>query len=353
MRRERTLVWGLVCLFAAVNTAPAADEPEAHRPLNVLMIAVDDLRPDLGCYGNGVAKTPNIDRLAARGVVFGHAYCQQAVCSPSRTSLMTGQRPDATRVFDLKTHFRTALPDCVTLPQYFKANGYHCTALSKIYHRGYEDGRSWSEPHWYPNGKTIDTDPDDWTRQTATKLGGGVEEYSADTPRAESGKGPATVVSEKADDALPDGSTAAEAVQRIAMLSKKDKPFFLAVGLLKPHLPFVAPKKYWDLYDAAAIPTFRPARRHSPGTPTASSTSTSTSRRATRFRRTWPAGSGTATTPASATPTPRSVACSMPSTRPASPTARSSCSGAITAGSSATTASGTSTPTSNSPPGHR
>ena len=264
MLLERTLVRGLVCLLATVAAvrAPAANDAESRRPLNVLMIAVDDLRPDIGCYGSRIAKTPHMDRLAARGVVFGHAYCQQAVCSPSRTSLMTGQRPDITRVLDLKTHFRTALPDCVTLPQHFKANGYHCAALNKIYHRGYEDGRSWSEPHWYPNGKTVDADPNDWTKQTTKKVGGGVEEYSADTPRAESGKGPATVVSDKSDDELPDGYTAAEAVRRIATLSKQDKPFFLAVGLLKPHLPFVAPKKYWDLYDPATIPG--PAIDHLP-----------------------------------------------------------------------------------------
>ena len=213
MLLERTLVRGLVCLLATVAAvrAPAANDAESRRPLNVLMIAVDDLRPDIGCYGSRIAKTPHMDRLAARGVVFGHAYCQQAVCSPSRTSLMTGQRPDITRVLDLKTHFRTALPDCVTLPQHFKANGYHCAALNKIYHRGYEDGRSWSEPHWYPNGKTVDADPNDWTKQTTKKVGGGVEEYSADTPRAESVKGPATVVSDKSYDELPDGYTAAEA----------------------------------------------------------------------------------------------------------------------------------------------
>jgi len=95
----------------------AADGP------NVLFIAVDDLRPEMGCYGNTVVKTPNLDRLAARGTVFNYAYCQQAVCSPSRSSLMTGRRPDATRVWDLETHFRVALPDCVTIPEHFKANG--------------------------------------------------------------------------------------------------------------------------------------------------------------------------------------------------------------------------------------
>ena len=120
---------------------------ESGRKLNVLFIAVDDLRPEMGCYGNSIVNTPNFDRLAARGILFDHAYCQQAVCSPSPSSLLTGRRPDATRVWDLNTHFRVALPDVVTLPQYFKANGYYCAALSKIYHHGFEDGRSWSEPH--------------------------------------------------------------------------------------------------------------------------------------------------------------------------------------------------------------
>ena len=145
---------------------------------NVLFIVVDDLRPEMGCYGNKIVKTPNLDRLAARGMVFTHAYCQQAVCSPSRSSLMTGKRPDATQVWDLETHFRVALPDTITLPQHFKANGYYCAALSKVYHRGFEDGRSWSEPHWYPNGKTVDTDPKDWSKRITRNIGVGVEEYS-------------------------------------------------------------------------------------------------------------------------------------------------------------------------------
>jgi iduronate 2-sulfatase len=154
---------------AAVSSAVAA-EPK----LNVLFIAVDDLRPEMGCYGNPVVQTPHLDYLPARGIVFNHAYCQQAVCSPSRSSLMTSRRPDATRVWDLNTHFRVALPDAVTLPQHFKANGYCCAALSKIYHHGFEDGRSWSERHWYPNGQTVDTDPADPTRRIVAKVGDGV-----------------------------------------------------------------------------------------------------------------------------------------------------------------------------------
>jgi arylsulfatase A-like enzyme len=251
----------------AVSSAIAA-EPK----LNVLFIAVDDLRPEMGCYGNPVVKTPNLDRLAARGIVFNHAYCQQAVCSPSRSSLMTSRRPDATRVWDLNTHFRVALPDAITLPQHFKANGYYCAALSKIYHHGFEDGRSWSEPHWYPNGQTVDTDPADPTRHIVAKVGGAVREYRdrpqpADNDRPNRGlrqvtKGDAFEISPKDDDELPDGRTAVEAVKRLHALKERGQPFFLAVGFLKPHLPFVAPKKYWDLYDPEKIP--RPLINHLP-----------------------------------------------------------------------------------------
>ena len=259
MNRAILPIAAVVLLAPLAIRAASAEQPA--RP-NVLFIAVDDLRPELGCYGNKIVKSPNIDRLAARGIVFNHAYCQQAVCSPSRSSLMTGRRPDATRVWDLETHFRVALPDVVTLPQYFKANGYHCAALSKIYHHGFEDGRSWSEPHWYPNGQTIDTDPADWTKRIVKKTAAGVQEFRQATAAADNdkpaagkaGKGNAFEVSAKSDDALPDGATAAEAVKRLHDLKTKGQPFFLAVGFLKPHLPFVAPKKYWDLYDPEKIP---------------------------------------------------------------------------------------------------
>jgi arylsulfatase A-like enzyme len=252
------LVLPLLALLFAAPRPLAAEKP------NVLFIAVDDMRPELGCYGNKVIKTPNIDRIAARGMVFNHAYCQQAVCSPSRSSLLTGRRPDATKVWDLETHFRVALPDAIALPQHFKTNGYWCSALSKIYHHGFEDGRSWNEPHWYPNGTTIDTDSVDWTKRKTTRFEGGVTEYSArlspdnDQPlvnkKGKGKAGPAFEASPKRDEELPDGATAVEAVKRIHALKQKGQPFFLAVGFLKPHLPFVSPKKYWDLYDPEKIP---------------------------------------------------------------------------------------------------
>ena len=260
----------VVAMLLSLTALRAADKP------NVLFIVVDDLRPELGCYGNKIIKSPSIDRIATRGTLFNHAYCSQAVCSPSRTALLTGLRPDMTRVWDLETHFRVAQPDCITLPQYFKANGYWCAALSKVYHAGFEDGRSWNEPHWYPKGRSVDTDPVDWTKQIITKHGVSVQEYvektkpdSADNDKpgkkanGKEGKGgPAFEVSPKQDDELPDGATAAEAVKRLHAFKQKDQPFFLAVGFLKPHLPFVVPKKYWDLYDPNTIPL--PAIDHLP-----------------------------------------------------------------------------------------
>ncbi|MFN7736419.1 MAG: sulfatase-like hydrolase/transferase [Pirellula sp.] len=245
----------VVACFWLAQAVAATERP------NVLFIAVDDLRPELGCYGNPIVKTPNLDRLATRSVVFDRAYCQQAVCSPSRTAMLTGLRPDTTKVWDLKTHFRAAQPDCVTLPQLFKSNGYHTSALSKIYHSGYEDGRSWSEPHWYPKGRSVDTDPMDWSKRIVTRHDINTEEFanpiaerSNDSKNQEAKKGPAFEVSPKSEEQLPDGATAAEAIRRLKTLKEQGAPFFLAVGFLKPHLPFVAPKKYWDLYDPDSIP---------------------------------------------------------------------------------------------------
>ncbi len=205
---------------------------------NVLFIAVDDLRPELGCYGARHIKSPNIDRLAAEGMVFQRAYCQQAVCSPSRTSLLTGLRPDSTRVYDLETHFRKTIPNVVTLPQHFKENGYYTAAMGKIYHGNLNDTLSWSEPWWRPQSK-----------RKAPRGYVSAENVTLDT--AKNSRGYAFESADEPDSIYQDGMTADRAIQTLRRI--KDKPFFLAVGFLKPHLPFVAPKKYWDLYDPATI----------------------------------------------------------------------------------------------------
>ena len=216
---------------------PAAPPP-AKRP-NILFFAVDDLRPELGCYGVAGIKSPNIDRLARQGMVFDRAYCQQAVCSPSRTSLLTGARPDATKVWDLVTHFRKAMPDVVTLPQHFKQNGYFVRGIGKIFHPGYDDERSWSVPWQTPKAPTY----------ARVK---GPDEKDEDKPKQKDG--PAYEAGDVPDEFYRDGMVADLAVKTLRELKKKQEPFFFAVGFAKPHLPFVSPKKYWDLYDPATIP---------------------------------------------------------------------------------------------------
>ncbi|MFB9296260.1 sulfatase [Persicitalea jodogahamensis] len=224
---------GLIVVFL-VSLKPRSEVPA--RP-NVLFIAVDDLRPELGCYGDGLVKSPNIDRLAASGLLFERAYCQQAVCSPSRTSLLTGLRPDSTRVYDLTTHFRTTVPDVVTLPQHFKNNGYVTAWWGKLYHANLTDPISWTL-----QGEQME--PKSNWRAYAT-------EASKQIAARHDGAGPAFERAELPDNAYPDGKIAEKAIETLRAIRDKPnaaRPFFLAVGFYKPHLPFNAPKKYWDLY---------------------------------------------------------------------------------------------------------
>lgn len=216
---------------------------------NVLFIAVDDLRPNLGCYGDEIAVTPNIDRLAERGVRFNRAYCQVAVCNPSRASLMTGLRPDTLGVWTLPIHFREAKPDAVTLPQWLRKSGYTAVSHGKIYHNPTPDPQSWSEPirdlpklpYAYPEG----------TRDI-------VRDAMAELPdrdwRKNNLRGPATASPDLPDDKVLDGARTNMCIEDLKRLGKGDKPFFLAMGYIRPHLSFVAPKKYWDMYDAEKLP---------------------------------------------------------------------------------------------------
>ncbi len=226
---------------------------------NVLLICVDDLKPIVGCYG-GTAKTPNIDRLAARGVQFQAAYCNQAVCAPSRNALLSGIRPDRMGIYDLGTNFRASKADAVTLPQAFKSGGYRTEAMGKIFHVGHgnhEDPASWSEPHFQaksiayalPESRSnagLTREEALFANQSPESLPRGAAYESADVP----------------DSGYPDGVVAERAIERLKFAKEHpETPFFLAVGFLKPHLPFCAPKKYWDLYDPQA---FRLAERRTP-----------------------------------------------------------------------------------------
>jgi len=229
---------------------------------NILMIAVDDLKPTIAAYGDAIVHSPNLDRLAAAGMTFTNAHCQQAVCGPSRASLLTGLRPDQTRVWDLKTKIRVENPEVVTLPQYFRLNGYESVGVGKIFdfrsvEGGHErdDPASWSRPYVVfpenPESEMGILDPDfiARVRETREQLG---DRATWDKVRtAVGGVPPFEGDQDVPDEAYDDGNIAATAVDLIEELAPRDEPFFLAVGFKKPHLPFVAPKKYWDLYDTA------------------------------------------------------------------------------------------------------
>jgi len=229
-------------VLAGGTTEPAAGKR------NVLFVAVDDLRPQLGCYGDKLVKSPSLDKLATTGLLFGRAYCQQALCSPSRSSLLTGRRPDTTKIVTIGPHFREFLPDVVTLAQHFKNNGYVTRAIGKVFHNGLDDAPSWSAP--WENAKVSGYSPKGQARlkeRLAEAKKAGIDI----TDRRKVPYGPAHEAPDCRDNELMDGANADRALEILREI--KDKPFFLAVGFSKPHIPYVAPKRYWDLYDPQQI----------------------------------------------------------------------------------------------------
>ena len=232
----------------------------ADERMNVLFIAADDLRPELGCYGKSYIKSPHIDQLAQRGMVFNRAYCQAAICRASRVSLLTGLRPDSTEVWSNGSrhkHFRDHLPDIVTLPQHFKNHGYWAISFGKIFHgafdirNGWNDKVSWSTHSWYPGPRYYYTDRgvriarEVFASKTKAK-GARIDDWVNHFVLGLSHEAP-----DIDDDVLQDGQIAIRGIK--ALRENKDKTFFLALGFLKPHLPFIAPKKYWDLYPPEKI----------------------------------------------------------------------------------------------------
>ncbi len=232
-------------LFILIFLSPSTIHAQKKK-MNILFISVDDMNNDLGVYGHSLVKSPSIDRLASKGMTFEKAYCQMPWCSPSRSSLLTGLRPNKTKVMDLQYHFRQELPDIVTLPQLFKNNGYHVARVGKIYHYGnpgdigtnsLDDRVSWSE-RINPAGldkTSLEPDVTNYTPQNKG-LGASMAYYSD---------------SKGTDQEHTDGKVADEAIRLLK--ENKNKPFFIAAGFYRPHTPWIAPKKYFDLYNPADI----------------------------------------------------------------------------------------------------
>jgi len=237
----------LLKLVAAplVFTTALSSAYSKDRKMNVLFIAVDDMNNDLGCYGHPLVKSPNIDRLASKGVAFANAYCQLPLSSPSRSSLLTGLRPDKTRVFDLTYHFRQDLPDIITLPQMFMKNGYYVARVGKMYHygnpgdigtNGLDDRASWME-RINPAGMDKTSLEPDIINYTPKRGLGSSMSFLADK--------------EGNDNDHTDGKVATETIK---LLEKhKDEPFFIAAGFYKPHCPWVTPDEYFDIYNLSQM----------------------------------------------------------------------------------------------------
>ncbi len=253
LRNSSPILLFILPVLLCVCSTAGADRP------NILLVLVDDLKPVLGCYGDPVAKTPHIDQLAARGMRFDLAYCNQAVCAPSRFTLMLGSRSTSTGLYGLGSQLRRKLPDAVTLPQFFARYGYRTQSLGKVFHIGHGnegDPQSFLVPLF--QDKVIEyltpesTDGGRLTREEALftnqQLGA-----TGSLPRGAAFESPA------ADDTdYADGRVAAETIRRLkAAKTRRERqgtPFFIAVGFVRPHLPFCVPKRYWDLYDPAELP---------------------------------------------------------------------------------------------------
>jgi iduronate 2-sulfatase len=246
----------MICRTAAlwVLLLLSASPLHAAARTNVLFIMADDLRPELGCYGS-VAVTPHLDALAKHGMLFRHAYCQQAVCNASRSSMLTGLRPGTLGLYVNGTHFRELKPAVTTLPLWMKEHGYTTRCVGKIFHnwhtKEHGDPRSWSAPEFLHYANHGDDAP-----QVSGPLPSNLTTLSSSLRQY--GKVPLCECRDVPDEAYYDGRVAAEAVRVLGEI--KDQPFFLAVGFWKPHAPFNAPKKYWDMYQRDKLPALNPAR---------------------------------------------------------------------------------------------
>ena len=244
-----------ILLLIVLGCNPS-DNPTPEQPPNILFIAIDDLRPELGCYGSELAVTPNLDRIAAEGLRFDRAYCQQAICSPSRASLMTGARPETINIIENYTYFRDINPDIITLPQHFRAHGYETAYSGKVYHGRFTDEEfSWSRKAAsidlpkanLPGGYALPENQRIYTENKEAMKAKYGDQYGL-------GMGPAFEKADVPDQTYADGYNTDVAIATMKEMAKGDKPFFLGYGFHHPHLNWTTPKKYWDLYDPEKIP---------------------------------------------------------------------------------------------------
>ena len=254
MRRSPILLALSLPLLALAVTSVVGAEEKSARP-NVLLLLVDDLKPALGCYGDPYARTPHLDRLAKRGMRFDLAYCNQAVCAPSRFTLMLGSHSTATGLYGLGNKLRRSHPAAITMPQFFARHGYRTESLGKIFHIGHGnegDPESFGVPHFHD--KVIEyldpasTEGGKLTREEAYFTNQQLDRIHS-LPR-----GAAYEATTSRDEDYADGRVAAEAIRRLQAASKRKNPFFMAVGFVRPHLPFSAPSSYWDLHEPDQLP---------------------------------------------------------------------------------------------------
>ncbi len=251
----------IMAVFALLDWAGSGvDAAEGGGRPNVVFIALDDLKPALGCYGDKLAKTPHMDRLAARGALFLNNHCQQAVCGPTRASLLTGLLPDRTRVWDLNTKMRDQVPGILTLPQHFKQNGYYTMGVGKLFDGrcvdswGEQDAISWSAPYLESGGGTM-------YANSSYSQGRVPLDKRGELSR------PSTENADAPDSVYKDYFSCERAIEELGRRVEAGDPFFLGLGFARPHLPFNAPRKYWELFERSdfALPGYRDVSQGSPG----------------------------------------------------------------------------------------
>ena len=262
MKKNYIGIFSIFSCVALFSIGCNKQEKNILKP-NVLFISIDDLRPSLGVYGDSIAITPNIDKFAKDGITFTDSYCQSAVCAPSRASLMTGIRPDSTRVWHLGDKFRELKPDAVTMPQHFSKYGYHTVNIGKIFHNYMPDSVSWDEPDLRPARYL----KKDWLKRDGETFYISEKVNTSQSIKRDSllkikpiryadgwNTGPAWEAAEVHDTMYYDGAQTKLAKVTLTRLAKMNQPFYLGLGYFRPHLPFAVPKKYWDLYNPNQMP---------------------------------------------------------------------------------------------------